>query len=212
MINDRGSENTLPPPLPSASAGTYLESSQWIDKFVGILLHPRQTLQSLSAPETNLDELPGAMALLVLVFAMDGARSIYPSFAAGAIFSLFVGICSGIVYWLALTGVLAILGASFGAGANRIKSLFAATAWAFTPWIFMSPIFCLRFELGPIALLFAGLIWAWVLVLQMIAVSSVFQMKAWQTAILFLLTPLLLGVFYLVQMAEAIYNCVIAYT
>lgn len=184
-------------------------SLSWIDIFSGVLLSPRRTFQTL-AKQAEDSALLGAALLICFVFALDGLRMTAAADPQWALLNIPTSITCGVIMWLCLSGLLAILALCFRAPGRQLKAVFITCGWAFSPWIFMGPIWCYHAALGGAFIVFSVVPLLWVMVMQILAIAATFELKSWQTLALVFVAPALLETLSLLQFFQAVYVTVSA--
>lgn len=181
----------------------------WIETLVGILLAPRATMRELAVMnDRHLTGFGGAFMAVVLPCALDGLRITPPAKLGLAIAMVPVSIGLGIAMWATMAGLLSLLAWIFGHAEERsarIRRTFVLSGWSFAPWIFMAPIYCYREALGIWFAPLAVIPFAWMFVLQILAVKVSFELSSVQTLILFFAVPALYGLLQLLQMVQGFY-------
>ncbi|MBX9721113.1 MAG: YIP1 family protein [Candidatus Obscuribacterales bacterium] len=177
----------------------------FIDTFMGTLVAPVQTFKKLSEDCSHeINHLPGALAIVVLVFAMDALRLTPAKHVGWALFNIPSEVTGGLTLWVLSAAVVGLTALCFGAPMSKLRAAFVTLAWSLLPWIFMGPIACFNTVLGNANVLFMGIPLVWILVLQIIAVKQSFDMKVWQALVLFLVVPPLLSWYQFMQLLQGL--------
>jgi hypothetical protein len=181
----------------------------WIETFMGILLAPRDTMRGLAMlNDTRLTGFGGAVMAVILPCALDGLRITPPAKLGMATAMIPLSIALGILMWATMAGLLSLLAWIFGHAAEknaRIRRIFVLMGWSFAPWIFMAPIYCYRDALGIWFAPLAVIPFAWMFVLQILAVKVSFELRSLQTLILFFAVPSLYLFLQVLQTAQGFY-------
>ncbi len=181
------------------------QNISFIDTFLGTLVAPVQTFNQLASDcRSEVKHLPGAMCIIALVFTLDALRLTPLRDLSWALVSIPGELSGGFFLWLLAAATVSLTALCFGQEGYKARAAFVTLAWSFLPWIFLGPISCFWKVLGPAHVLFMAVPLVWILVLQIIAVKSSFEMKAWQSLALVLLVPPLLSWFQLLQFMQAL--------
>lgn len=190
-------------------AQTEFNMPSWIDTFMGILLAPRDTMRGLAMlNDRRLTGFGGALMAVVLPCALDGLRITPPTKLVLAIAMVPLSVGLGILMWATMAGLLSLLAWIFGHADEknaRIRRTFVLTGWSFAPWIFMAPIYCYREALGIWFAPLAVIPFAWMFILQILAVKASFELRSLQTLILFFAIPSLYFFLQVLQAAQGFY-------
>lgn len=180
--------------------------ASWIDLFTGVLIAPARTFDYLAELNSNsLTGLGAATLAVIIPCALDGLRLTPPNNMVMAWLHVPLSIVLGLFLWLTGASFYALLATIFKAPKSGCRSAFVLTGWAFAPWIFMAPIYCYKEVLGPVYPLIAILPFAWMFVLQILAVRRAFNLRAAQTIGLFFLAPFLYQTQQMLQIVQGIY-------
>jgi hypothetical protein len=186
-----------------------LRPHSWIETFMGILVAPRQTMRELALlNDARLTGFGGAVIAVVLPCALDGLRITPPSKLGLATAMVPMSIVLGLLMWATMAGLLSLLAWIFGSPIEknaRIRRTFVLMGWSFAPWIFMAPIYCYRDALGIWFAMLAVIPFAWMFILQILAVKVSFELRSLQTLVLFFAVPALYFFLQILQMAQGFY-------
>lgn len=175
------------------------------DNLLGTLVAPVSTFRRLALEcRSEINQLPGALAILSLVYAADALRLTPANQLNWALINVPAEVTAGLVLWLLSAAVINLTALCFGADISKARASFVTLAWSFLPWIFLGPLACFWKVLGPAHGLLMSLPLLWILVLQILAVKESFQMKAWQAIILFLLIPPLFSILQFMQFLQGL--------
>jgi hypothetical protein len=192
--------------MDSAVKVSSVKAPTWVETFAGVLLAPGMTFRALSArAHDGLSGIGGAFATVCFVFALDGLRTTSTTRLDWALVNVPSSIFAGLLMWVLLSAMLALLAACFNTPSERIRALFVTTGWSFAPWALMAPVWCYRSVAGHAFPLLAIVPLLWVVVTQVRAIRETLQLKAWQVLALVFIVPALESVFSGMQMAQAFY-------
>jgi hypothetical protein len=195
-----------PTAQPAVEASSAPVPTNWIEIFFGILVEPIKTMRFLAdANGKEFSGFGGAVLAVILPCALDGLRMTSPSQLVMAWVNVPVSIILGLLMWTTLAGLFSLTGWIFGAPTDRARRAFVLTGWAFTPWTFMAPLYCFRDMLGFWFALLAVIPFAWMFVLQMLAVREAFQLKSVQMLLLFFAVPALYVLLQSLQLIQGVY-------
>jgi hypothetical protein len=185
---------------------TEIKHYSWIENFVGVLLNPITTFRQLADQnEHHLTGFGGATMAVLVPCALDGLRMTPPSNMAMAGLTIPASIIMGLLMWATLAGLLSLTGWVFGAPMKRCRRAFVLTGWSFAPWMFMGPVYCYREALGIWFAIFAIIPFAWMFILQMMAVREAFELKSTQMLLLFFAVPSLYFLLQMLQVTQGFY-------
>jgi hypothetical protein len=183
-----------------------VKPASWIENFVGILLHPIATFHELA--ELNQHQLTGfggATLAVLIPCAMDGLRMTPPSNLVLAPLTVTASIIMGLLMWATLAGLMSLTGWVFGAPPSRCRRAFVLIGWSFAPWMFMGPVYCYREALGIWFAILAVVPFAWMFILQMLAVREAFELRSTQMLLLFFAVPSLYFLLQMLQVMQGFY-------
>lgn len=211
MSQEAFADNSFDPPqdptpaLEPRASTTAHQKLSFIETFVGTLLAPVQTFRQLVDDcRHEVNHLPAAFGIIVLVFAMDALRITPPDGLGWALLNVPTEVAGGVALWLLAGGIVSLTGLCFNADGAKCRASFVTLAWSFLPWLFMAPISCFAKLLGPAHVLFMIVPFTWIFFLQIVAIKTSFEMKAWQALALLLLVPPMLSWFQMMQFFQAL--------
>ena len=185
---------------------TESRTASWIENFTGMFVAPLKTMHELS--DLNKDKLTGfggATLAVVVPCALDGLRMTPPSNLGLSMLTIPTSIMMGLTMWVSLAGLIALLGWIFGAPIANCRRAFVLVGWSFVPWILMGPMYCYRDAMGIWFALFAVIPFAWMFVLQMMAVKVAYGLKSVQMVLLFFGVPAIYFLMQVMQVVQGVY-------
>jgi hypothetical protein len=183
-----------------------VKPASWIENFVGMLTNPIKTMHELAElNEHQLTGFGGATLAVLVPCILDGLRMTPPTNLVVAPLTVTASVIMGLLMWATLAGLLSLTGWIFGAPISRCRRAFILTGWSFVPWMFMGPVYCYREALGLWFALFAVIPFAWMFILQMLAVREAFQLKSTQMLLLFFAVPSLYFLLQMLQVMQGFY-------
>jgi hypothetical protein len=168
--------------------------------FAGVLLEPVKTFSAIGEDtEESSRTIVYAAIVVVLAVLLSSVSTTSAGQLKWVLATIPVGIMLAFIEWLVFTGAVALPAACFNQPPARAKALLACLGWSFLPWLFFSPIFCLRQLLGPCFVIACFVPVAWTFVLQILAIGKSYKMKGWQVLALVIIAPSLISATQLFQ-------------
>jgi len=167
-------------------------TSSFIDLSIGVLAAPRTTFRALAAESSNdWSHIGMAGTVVVIAAALDGLRFAAESGRAAALAAnVVLSIYMGLVLWLSIVSIPALLARFFALPRARVHAFAATSGWSFLPWLLMPALSLWESVLGTTAvLLFAVTLFVWIVYLFWIAVEESFSVSGKQTLCLLLILP-----------------------
>lgn len=165
-------------------------NKNFLDNFYGVLFSPDKTLNEIKERQPILQAF-----VIVTVISLLNVL-LYSNYAGGLNIgwfgvNLFFSAFSGLISWVFFAAFFEFVANVFDRG-GKFKTLLVLSAFALLPWIFLGPVelFKSADTTGNMSGVLLGLlVWFWVLVLQVIAVSKTYELKLGKT-IVFIIVPL----------------------
>jgi len=177
----------------------------FVETMLGTLVAPVQTFRLLSADcRSEIKHLPGALAIVILVFALDAMRLTPANQISWALINVPSEVGGGIILWLLSAGVVSLAALCFGQESYKARASFVTLAWSLLPWIFTGIIACFWKVLGPAHVIFMSIPLCWILFLQIVAIQQSFELKTWQSLTLVLLVPPLISWYQMMQFLQSV--------
>jgi hypothetical protein len=173
----------------------------WIDIFFGVLIAPIKTFRLIRAQhDAGHFLIGGAILATILAFTADGFRLTPGYTPQQSVMWIPVSIVGGLTLWLSTAFTVGLIAMIFGAPIARVKSVIVSLGWASLPWLLMTPFSILAKSIGGFAHLFSMIPGLWMFALMLLAITESFSLKAWQTAALCFVVPLVFGLSQFMQL------------
>lgn len=190
----------------SNSASETQSNTHWADVFYGVLVAPKQTMDILADADrykSDQSAILFSLSTVVLSSLIAGAAAAHGNFDFGGQVRIIFCLFSSLFCWTVLSVLLHLIARIVRSPHLSPSSAFVVSGWTFLPLFFVPPV--LTFHHYPaIGWLLSLLLFAWILLLQCIAFSSVLNYSAKRVVALAVGVPALYKLLLMAGLALAL--------